>query len=168
MTVTRWLNSLDRIYEQRETLVRTIIAGVVIAVVVWAAAADSISLSFAIRVCWTILTFSGTIVASVNCREAVIDYRVLRTADIDGTLRLQAGGAVYDQSLKVIALGADFLAGLASFLPFMTPIPLVMLCISALMLINLSFAQERRRQRLLTMLRANYRKKNPSADQAEG
>lgn len=91
-------------------------------------------------------------------REALIDAWALAQSRVGGddVLRLQTRSAVWEQVLIGGALGADFVAGAASFFGFAI-ISLSALLLSALFLIVLSFTQTQRRRRLFDALRLRRR-----------
>lgn len=107
-----------------------------------------------IRWGWTLSTGFGLLFALWNMREALIDTWALAQSRMgdDDVLRLQTRSAVWEQVLIGGALGADFVAGAASFFG-LAIISLSALLLSAVFLIALSFSQTQRRRRLFAVLR---------------
>lgn len=107
-----------------------------------------------IRWGWTLCTGFGLAYALWNLREVLIDNWVLSQSPqrTDEVVGLQMRTVVWEHTLIVAALSADFIAGVSSFFA-LSLIALVALLLSALFLIALSFTQTQRRNRLLKALR---------------
>lgn len=102
-----------------------------------------------LRWTWTFLNFWGVIFAIWNVREVVVDYWAIDQVDRQtrplNVLRLQVGTEVFLHVIVLVALLANFLAGVVAIAGF--PIAaLIMLIVSAASLIVLSFVYAQRRR----------------------
>lgn len=108
----------------------------------------------AIRWGWTFLTAWGVLFAVWNFREAVVDnwaVSQVRTRPVD-VLRLQVRAEVYLHAMILLALFADFLAGVFALLAQSIG-ALVALIVSAAALIILSFGHTQRRRKIFQAIR---------------
>src|SRR3954469_22169169 len=107
-----------------------------------------------VRWIWTLLTGWGVLFAIYNVREVLIDQwavNQIRTRPAD-VLRLQTRAEVWSQVLILVALAADFIAGVTA-LAGQTGDALIALISSVVALIALSFSQTNQRQRIFRAIR---------------
>lgn len=108
----------------------------------------------AIRWMWTFLTGWGVLFALYNVREVLIDHWAvsqIRRRPVD-ILRMHTRGEVWDHALILLALAADFVAGICA-LAGQSLWALSALILSAVALIVLSFMQTQRRRKIFRAIR---------------
>lgn len=119
--------------------------------------------SDALRWGWTFLNGWGVIFALWNVREVLVDYWAIRQVDRRtrpiNVLQLQVRAEIYLHAMILLALFANFIAGVFS----LTAVPngaVVALIVSAFALIVLSFNYARRRQQIFKALSLRSRRDN--------
>ena len=112
-----------------------------------------------LRLVWTAGTGVGTLIMAILVWDVYADYRALPAETPPGNeaMRLIARGEVVDQCVRLLAVGALFIAGIFSYLQD-GQVVIILLMVSAAGQVFLGTIKLRRRQQIFDQLRLSRAK----------
>lgn len=112
-----------------------------------------------LRIVLTVSTGFGTMVMAILLREVILDFQAARALrdrpDVAAAIGV-AQGEVMDQCIRIVAVGALFIAGLSSMIDG-SSIAAVMIIISALAQVWLATVKLQRRRKIFRDIRQTHR-----------